>query len=77
MKLQMFSGSYPQVDTQTTAAEANPAADMGAAAADTDIGAHRWLDRFTIGTAGRQRKSGRNQNEPLEVSVITPAPSTA
>ncbi len=48
--------SAPEIDAQPTRSQANAASDIGATAANTDIGVHGRLNRFAIGSASRQRE---------------------
>ncbi len=58
-----LSASEAQINPQPAALQTNSTADIRAAAADADIGIHRWLNRFAIRTAPGQNRSDRDQKQ--------------
>lgn len=63
----------PEKNAQGAALQANAAPDIGAAGADADIGAHRWLDRFAIRTASGQGYPCQHQQSRSQNSHYTNA----
>lgn len=51
----------PQENAEPAASQADPDTAIGAAAADTDICAHRGLDGFAVRSTADQKSPGRNK----------------